>query len=225
MLNLLNIFFSPTKVFEQLKEKREWIRPLVVVLVLIALSAVITFYVTRDTALARQEEIMRERGMSEEQIEQAKQFTSGPIAAVLGGVSAIIITVMILLIFSLLVNVLIPVFGGASSFKAVFSVICHAALVRIPSTIIRMILIAVTGSLYVSASLALLVPGMDKMSFAYRVLAGFDGFVIWELALVALGISITNNISKKNAFILVFLILLVSIFIGAALGGLGSRPA
>jgi len=208
-----------------LKEKPKWIKPLIIVLVVIVLSAVITVFLTKDTALTQQEEAMRERGMSDEQIEQAKQFIGGPIAAVLGGVFAVIITVVILLIFSLLINVLIPVFGGMSSFKTVFSVVSHAALVRIPSTIIRIILILLTKSLYVSASLALIVPGMDKGSFAYRVLAGFDGFVIWEMALVALGISITNNLSKKNAFILIFLILLVSIFIGAALGGLGGRPA
>lgn len=222
---MLNIFFSPAKVFEKIKEKPGWIKPLIVVLVVIILSAAITVFLTKDTALAQQEEAMRERGMSDEQIEQAKQFIGGPIAAVLGGVFAVIFTVAILLVFSLLINVLIPIFGGASSFKTVFSVVSHAALVRVPSVIVRIILILLTKSLYVSASLALLVPGMDKGSFAYRILTGFDGFVIWEMALVALGISVTNNLSKKNAFIIVFLILLVSIFIGAAIGGLGGRPA
>ncbi len=222
---MLNIFFSPAKVFEKIKEKPEWLIPMIIVLAVILLSTVITVFLTKDTALAQQEDAMRERGMSDEQIEQAKQFIGGPIAAVLGGVFAVIFTVVILLVFSLLINVLIPIFGGASSFKTVFSVVSHAALVRIPSMIVRIILILLTKSLYVSASLALLVPGMDKGSFAYRILAGFDGFVIWEMALVALGISVTNNLSKKNAFILILLIFLVSIFIGAAIGGLGGRPS
>jgi hypothetical protein len=222
---MLNIFFSPAKVFEKIKEKPEWLIPMIIVLVVILLSTVITVFLTKDTALAQQEDAMRERGMSDEQIEQAKIFIGGPIAAVLGGVFAVIITVVILLVFSLLINVLIPIFGGASSFKTVFSVVSHAALVRIPSMIVRIILILLTKSLYVSASLALLAPGLGKSSFAYRILAGFDGFVIWEMALVALGISVTNNLSKKNAFILILLIFLVSIFIGAAIGGLGGRPS
>jgi len=220
---LLNIFYSPGKVFEKLKEKPEWLKPLVIVMVVTALTAAIAVYLTRDTTIARQEEILRERGMTDEQIEQAKQFMTGPLVAISGAIGAIVFTTILMLIFAAIINILIPVFGGKGSFRSVFSVVSHAALIRVPSSILRLILMALTKSLYVTASLALMVPNLPKTLFVYKVLTGFDLFVIWEMIIVALGISITNQVQKKNAYVLVALIFIVSVFVGVALSGLGGR--
>lgn len=223
MTKVLDIFYAPTKVFTSLKEKPEWVTPFVIVLVVIALTAALTVSMTRETVMVQQEEILRERGMTEEQIEQAMKFASGPAALIMSTIFAPLVTAIILLAFAAVLNLFIPLFGGKGAFKHVFSVVCFSSLIKVPSAILRLILIAITKSLYVTASLALFVPNLAKTSFGYRLLAGIDFFIIWEMILVALGISITNEVRKNNAYILVFIIWIVSLFIGIGLGMFGPR--
>jgi len=222
-MSIMDIYFAPIRVFNAIKEKPQWITPFIIVLVAVAVTAVVTVSLTRETIIAQQEEIFQERGLSEEQIEQAKQFTSGPAIVISSAVSALIFTAILLLIFALVTNLFIPLFGGESGFKKVFSVICLSALVAVPAAILKLIMIAITKSPYVTTSLALLVPNLAKTSFVYRLLAGFDFFILWEMILVALGICITNNVIRKNAYILVFLIWIASIFIGTGLGSVFGR--
>lgn len=218
MTKIIDIFTAPTRVFTGLKEKPEWVKPFVIVLVVVALSSAFTVMLTKDTIITKQEEALRERGMSDEQVEQAKKFIQGPLPVVLGGIGGAVFTAVLLLLFTVVLNLLVPVFGGTDAFKSVFSVVSFSALIMVPATVLKLILIAITKSPYVTTSLALLAPNLEKTSFLYQLLAGFDFFVIWEMILVALGISIINGVKKQNAYILVFLIWLVSIFVGIGLG-------
>ncbi|UCF70583.1 MAG: YIP1 family protein [candidate division WOR-3 bacterium] len=222
-MSIMDIYFAPSKIFSTLREKPRWITPLIIIVVVIALTAGLTMTFAREAILSQQEEVLRNRGLTEEQLQQAMEFTSGPLAAISSAVSAVIFTVILLLIFALVVNLFIPLFGGESGFKKVFSVICHAMLVVVPAAVLKVIIVALSKSPYVTTSLALLGPNLDKGSFAYQLLAGFDVFTIWEMILVALGISITNSLVKKNAYILVFLVWFVSIFIGIGLGSIFGR--
>jgi len=222
-MSIMDIYFAPSKVFTSLKEKPQWLMPFIIVLVVVAVTAVVTVSLTREAIAERQEQVFEERGLSEEQIEQARQFTSGPVIMISSAVSAAVITAVVLLIFALVVNLFSPLFGGESGFKMVFSVICFSALVTVPAAILKLIMIAITRSPFVTTSLALLVPNLAKTSFVYQLLAGFDFFILWEMILVALGISITNNVMKRNAYILVFLIWIISIFVGTGLGSIFGR--
>lgn len=222
-MGILDIYFAPSKVFTALKEKPRWVLPLAIVLVVVALTAVLTVNLAREEITIRQEEVMRERGLTEEQMEQARQFTSGPVAVISGALSAAIFTVILLLVFTVVTNLFVPLFGGESGFKKIFSVICFSSLVVIPSAILKLIMIAITKSPYVTTSLALFVPALARESFMYQLLAGFDFFIIWEMILVGIGISITSGIARKNAYVLVFVIWFVSIFVGIGLGRIFGR--
>jgi len=222
-MSILDIYFAPRKVFTALKEKPRWILPLVIVLVVVALTAVLTVNLAREEITMRQEEVMRERGLSEERMEQARQFTQGPVAIISGALSAAIFTVILVLVFTVATNLFVPLFGGESGFKKIFSVICFSALVVVPSAILKLIMVGITKSPDVTTSLAMFASGLGRDTFAYQLLAGFDFFIIWEMILVSIGISITNGIPRKNAYMLVFTILLVSIFVGIGLGKIFGR--
>jgi hypothetical protein len=219
MDNLINIFFAPAKVFTSLKEKPDWTKPFFVFLAFMAIVSALTIVATKDTIAAQQESALRERGMTEEQIQQAQQFIGSPVTIVIGAVGAMIATAAILLIFALLLNVFIPLLGGKGSYRHVFSLVSHCTLVNIPGQIIRIVLMFITRTPYVSTSLALLAPNLAKHSFLFRVLNGIDFFVFWEMCLVAYGITHTNAIKKENAYILVFAIWVISILAGSLIGG------
>ena len=209
MNRLIGIFSTPTKLFTDLKEKPKWTTAFIIVLVIIALAASTTVMLTKDTMIARQEELLRERGVDDEQIEQTKKFMQGPLPIVFGGISGGIFMGIILLLFTVVLNLFIPVFGGTSGFKSVLTVVSFSALIKIPSAILKTILIAITKSPFVTTSLALIAPNLERASFIYQLLSGFDFFIIWEMILVAIGISVMNDVKKQNAYILVFLIWIV----------------
>lgn len=225
MDKLINIFWSPTSVFAGLKEKPQWITPFVIILVWIALTAAITVIITQSSpeALAKQEELMHERGMTGEQIEQAMKIAKGPVPMIAGGVFGAIFFAIRLALFALVLNLFIPLFSGTSGYKRVFAVVSHSSLITIPGSILRLILMAITKSPFVATSLALVVQHVEKTSFFYQFLNAFDLFIIWEMILVAIGIHYTNNVNKNNAYVLVFIIWFISIFIGIGLQSLGGR--
>ncbi|HEC78894.1 MAG TPA: hypothetical protein ENI34_07100 [candidate division WOR-3 bacterium] len=225
MNKVIDIFHAPIKVFTSLKEKPEWVTPFVIILIITALGAAFVISTTRgnEELKIQQEEAMRERGLSDEQIEQAMQFTEGPLPIILGAISAPIFTAIVLVLFAVVLNLFIPLFGGKSGFKFIFPVVCFSSLVEVPQMILKSIIVAVSKSPFVTTSLALFVPTLSKSSFTYQLLNGFDFFILWEMILVAVGINITNEIKKKNAYILVFIIWVVSIFLQIGLNSLGGR--
>jgi hypothetical protein len=225
MKKLFDILTAPTKLFTDLKEKPEWVVPFIIILIVIALAASVVVVMTKDTIIAKQEEVLRERGAEQEQIDQVKKFLQGPLPVVSGAISGAVATAAILLLFTLALHIFIPLFGGVAGFKSILSVVSFAALIRVPAAVIKMILSAVTRSPFVTTSLALAAPNLEKTSFLYQLLAGFDFFIIWEMILVAIGINIVNNVKKENAYILVFLIWLVSLFIPIGLGALFNPAA
>jgi len=222
MNELIDIYLAPRNVFNKLKEKPKWITPFIIVLIIFMIASAITVSMTKDTLMAKQEETLRTRGLPDTQIAQAMKFFQGPLPIIFGAIGAALAYVIIMIVFALILNLFIPVFGGNALYKNVFSVVCFSSMIMIPASILKIILIAITKSPYVATSLALFVPNLVKTSFSYQLLNSFDFFVIWEMILVAIGISITNEIKQKNAYILVFLIWFASILIGIGLGSVAS---
>ncbi|MEO0143023.1 MAG: YIP1 family protein, partial [candidate division WOR-3 bacterium] len=155
MKNFINIFTNPSAVFSSIKEKPEWSKPLMVVLVILSIISILTISTTRDLITAQQIEAMKDRKMTDEQIEQAMKFTSGAFIYVSAIFGTIIGVTVVLLLFALLLNLFIPVAGGEGSYKLVFSVVSYSALIKIPAHLLRWILIMLKHSLQVNTSLAL----------------------------------------------------------------------
>jgi hypothetical protein len=225
MNKLFDVFSAPTRLFTNLKEKPKWAMPFIIVLIVIALAASATVVLTKDALITRQEEVLKERGLDDEQIEQTKKFMQGPLPVVFGGIGGAIFVGVLLLLFTVILNLFVPVFGGTSGFKSVLTVVSFSAMIKVPSAILKIILMAITKSPFVTTSLALIASNLEKTSFVYQLLAGFDFFIIWEMILVAIGINIINGVRKQNAYVLVFLIWLVSLFIGIGLSFLRGPAA
>ncbi|MGB3340848.1 MAG: YIP1 family protein [bacterium] len=217
MNRLFDVFSAPARLFTNLKEKPKWTMPFIIVLIVIALAAASTVVLTKDAMITRQEEVLKERGMNDEQIEQTKKFMQGPLPVVFGGIGGAIFVGVLLLFFTVILSLFVPVFGGTSGFKSVLTVVSFSALIKVPSAILKIILMAITKSPFVTTSLALIASNLEKTSFVYQLLAGFDFFIIWEMIVVAIGINIINGVKKQNAYVLVFLIWFVSLFIGIGL--------
>jgi len=225
---MLDIFLSPSRAFSRLKEKPTWLIPLIIALVFNMLIAFLSAqYIDWDKQRQVAIDRMRERNMSEEQIEKAtegmEKFYSSPVMRYGAPVaSALVIGIIGVLFLAVIYNVSLPMLGGASDFKRTWAIVCNASLVAVPSAIVRGALVWMKKSAEVSTSLSIFAPNL-KSSFMSVVLARIDIFAIWELILCAIGLNVVFGLKGAKSYLLVFgvWVVLTTIFalLGARAGG------
>lgn len=221
---MFDIYFSPSRAFNRLKERPNWLIPLIIALVFNMLVAFATSHYV-DWGKQRQAAIdrMRARNMSEEQIAKAtegmEKFYSNP-AMRYGAplVSALVISVIGLLFLAIVYNISLPLLGGTSDFKRTWAILCNASLVAVPSAIVHGLLVLLKRSAEVTTSLLLAAPGL-KHGFLTVVLARVDIFAIWQLVLCAIGLNVVFGLKGSKSYLLVFAVWAVVTLVFALLGG------
>jgi hypothetical protein len=227
---VFGIYFSPTRTFERLKEKPVWLVPLIVVVVAnLAVTALAIHYFDwssqREAALER----MQERGMTEEQIEQATErmdalYGSPLMKTVFPVVGALITQVIGVLFLTVVFNLGLPLLGASGNFKRSLSVVAHGSLVAVPGAVVRAILILLRRSAEVSTSLQAAFPDL-KQGFLAVVLSRIDLFVIWQFILFGLGLKVAFDTKGNRSYWLVFGVWILITLVLAALSLLsGNAP-
>ncbi|MCX6843044.1 MAG: Yip1 family protein [candidate division WOR-3 bacterium] len=226
---MFDIYFSPSRAFGRLKEKPNWLVPLVIVLVFNMLfvfisSQYIDWGKQRQAALER----MRERNVPQEQIDKAtegmdKFYSSPTMRYGMPVVSALFIGVVALLFLAVIYNVSLPLFGGASDFKRTWAIVCNASLIAVPSAIVRGVLVLLKGSAEVTTSLLVVAPNL-KQPFLKGLLAQLDIFDFWKFMLIAIGLKVVFGLKGSKSYTLVFAVWVVVMLLLALLGmGAGGR--
>ncbi len=226
---MLDIYLAPGRAFARLKDKPNWLVPLVIVLVFNMLFVFISSqYVDwgkqRQAALER----MRERNMPQEQIDKAtegmdKFYSSPAMRYGMPVVSGLFVSVIALLLLAVVYNVSLPLFGGAGDFKRTWALVCNASLVAVPATIVRGGLVLLKRSSEVTTSLLAAAPNL-RHGFLAGLLAQLDLFDFWKFMLIAIGLKVVFGLKGSKSYTLVFAVWLVVMLILALLGmGAGGR--
>ncbi len=220
---MLDIYVAPGRAFARLKEKPRWLIPIIIVLLFNMMIALLSAqYVDwdkqRQTALDR----MRERNMSEEQIQQATEgmdkFYSSPVMRYgMPAVSALFVTLIAALFLAVIYNVSLPLFGGTGDFKRTWAIVCNASLIAVPAAIVRGVLVLLKRSAEVTTSLLAAAPAI-KQPFLKGLLAQLDIFDFWKFVLIAIGLTTVLGIKKSKSYTLVFAVWGVVVLILALLG-------
>ena len=220
---MLDIYLAPGRAFGRLKEKPTWLIPLIVVLLFNMLFVLVSsHYVDWDKQRQTAVERMRERNMTEEQIDKAtenmEKFYSSPAMKYgIPTVSAIIITIVAALFLAIVYNVSLPLFGGTGDFKRTWAIVCNASLVAVPATIVRGLLVLLKRSSEVTTSLLAAAPAL-KQPFLKGLLAQLDIFDFWKFMLIAIGLKVVFGVKSSKSYTLVFAVWLVVMLILAVLG-------
>lgn len=208
------VFFSPGRLFDSLKENPAWLGPLMVV-------AVASLAVT----LVIPEELMREAFIAQapadapaEQIDTMMRIGrwTGVAAAVVGPfLIAGILGGCLLFLYNM-------VLGGTATFVQLFSAAAHAMFVPMVGGLITTPLAIAAGDLNTALALHLLVPGLGAETYMYRFLHGLNVFSLGTA--VVLGIAVSRLYPRRSAgsaaFTLVGLYVAVKAVV-AAFGGFG----
>lgn len=115
------------------------------------------------------------------------------------------------------------VFGGSARYKQLLSVMLYGELIFAASHVVLVPLMLAKGDLYLTLSLGALVPEKSFTNTLFLVLSKFDLFIIWEIIVVGIGLTIVYDFSRNKGYMLSVLsmgLLTVLAIIAAIVGGM-----
>jgi len=203
---LVGVFTSPSSVFEELKERPKWLVALLVVALCIgALNAGLLFS-DKGEAILRGQIEEAAAGLTPEQMDQQVAISRyiAPVAAVIA------IPIFTLILAGLLYLIFNTVMGGEGTFKQTLSVQAHSGLIGILGGLVQTSIHYIKGEQVSSpTSLSAFLPFLEDTSFIYKLLQGFDLFLLWQLFVLAIGMGIVHKAGLKKSATVIFSIFVV----------------
>lgn len=233
---LAGIFVRPRRTLQAVVEHagRGWWAPLLIMLaltiIMVAVSGPITARMTREQIAKMQ----GGQGISggdagSDQFNQTVDFVTSPVfTIVLPAVSSALGLLIGWVIQAGFFYLAVTVLGGHTRFRTLWGIALWSAMPLALRTLIQTIYIAVTGNLVTNPGLSGLVrsassdplaalktpPGQLALSTA---LGQIDVFVVWNLALLIIGIAAAARFSHRKAALIVLIFWLAGILLNTAI--------
>jgi len=189
----VGVLFSPRATYANVAAhpRSFGILALSIFIVAISVSTFLSTEVGREALLDRQIGSAESFGLkiTDEQYARLEQFLpyvgyiSACVQAVVLPISAAVIAAIALVVFNV-------VLGGDAMFKQIFAIVAHSGVVIALQNIFTMPLDYVRETLSSPTTLAVFFPFLDDDTFAGRLLASIDLFVIWWTLSLAIGFAV-----------------------------------
>lgn len=189
----IGVITSPKDTFHAIAAHPKWFGMLVLTTLIIAAGAALpmTTEAGREATLRASVEGMESFGMtvSDQMYEQMRgRMWFAPyqtLASVL--IASPIMTLILAGILFVVFNVAL---GGGATFKQLFTVMVHASVISALQQLFTGPVNYFRGAVTSATNLAVLLPMVDPKSFAGRILAMTDLFLIWYLLVLAIGLGV-----------------------------------
>lgn len=212
---IVDVLFSPGALFERFRGRAPWID--VLVLTTVVTVAVFVFLpeslyrATAEAQIAMKPELAGTATV--EQMARYARWGGALSVPVLGVVVSVLYAGFMTAVFRFL-------HGGDAGFRQYLAIVAHSGVIGMLGMLVTVPLWLMRGDMTVRLSLALLAPFLDPGTYAYRLLNGLDVFVLWSLAVMAVGVQAVNRkVSFAAAAGWLFATSLALAAIGALLGG------
>lgn len=217
---IMGVFFSPTKTFQAIDEKPNFLVPLILIILISIVIAYVIMPTIMPAQMEKQREKLAERGMSDEDIERA-MATGEKVGSIFGIVGAGISPIIMLLIAAgILMFICSVILGGSTSFMKVFSIMSYSWLISLLGGLVKIPLIIKQKTPDIHFSPATFLPEEQAKSFFYNLLKSFDIFSIWQYIVLAIGVAIIYKFSNQKAGIAVGILFLIFALFGATMASL-----
>lgn len=220
---MFGVIVSPGNTYEALRDhstRWDWLVPTVIVALVGMVAIYLTLPLIQEAGRAQVMEQMKDLPESrQEEVLELAQKSSG-IAAMVG----VPLTTFVMLFVAGGVLLLIGRFalGGDLTYGQALVVWAYASLVGVISSLVRVPLMLAKGTAMVHTGPAVLLSDEALSTFVGRLLAYMDLFVLWEVALAAIGLAVMTRSRTGKAFGYLFVIWLVAICGLAALSRMGA---
>ena len=224
-IRIAQVFFSPAKVFDALRERPAWIGAVVGLIVIGVAAQFLTPVLVSEEVMRAMVEAQFERftppgadEAAQAQIEAQIEATlaRGPVANSLTAVIATPITLAI--ISGLLLIAFNVVMGGEARFRQLFSASAHALFIYTAGGLVSLALMAL------GSENPILTPGLflpDAEGFLGGFLNGINIFSVWTCGVLGVAVSRIypgRSVAAGTVYLLVLYLLVVAVI--AALGSL-----
>ncbi len=196
---IVGIFTSPREALEGVDQKPNWLVPYLIGVVFFLLMQSLTL----DLQMEHQMAVLEAKDLPAERIELAKDQMQGPmkyIGFIAGPIFIPIVWSLFAGLFLLMGNWMI---GGETTFKKLFSMIAWVSLVGNLSLILITFLIISKGTVYgvaLDMSVLLTLPEIgSETSLLHKILSKIDIFVIWQVVLWIIGLSVAYKTTIQKA--------------------------
>ena len=189
----IGIITGPKETFQSVAAHPRWFGILAICTVLIAVCAALpmTTDAGKEATLRQQVEGMESFGMtvSDQQYEGMRRgmafapYTTAGAVLVFTPIMTLVFAGIMYLVFNIMM-------GGEATFKQLFAVFAHSAVISTLAQLFTGPLNYFRGAVTSATNLAVLLPMVDPKSFAGRVLAMTDLFLIWYLLILAIGLAV-----------------------------------
>ena len=219
VLDLVRVLFSPTAVFERLRERPVWFVPAIV----LGILATVLGYLFIPFRLASMSgQMAKAAAQNPNASAQIESFTR--VAVFASPIFVLIFLVIVAGVLWLLVTLLA---SGEARFKTLLSVATYTALPGILLQVATLLVLKMKGVESVTTPLDLQPPlGLNLLApnatgFLAGVLAGINPFTVWGMVLTAIGVQVTQRTSKGSAYA----VAIVTMLLAALIGGVGAALA
>lgn len=203
---VVNIITSPVSVIEDIKEKPNYLVPMLIIWVVALLSTLLL----KDLTAQLKDLVYANMNLPPEQIEAAKEAASGFVTAMMYvGIVVAPIGAIFKGAFAKLLSIL---FSGKATLGQTVSLVLNAYMIQVLGSIISLPIMLITQNAAFSFSPAILLPMSKFGTPLFTTLSYLNIFSIWYLAVTVIGIKKIHEVSTwKAAFItLIPLIILIA---------------
>lgn len=219
VLDLFRVLFSPTEVFERVRERPKILLPWIGLSVVIVVIAYLMMPYTQAAIASRMAQIAQQNPQAAAQAAKFQTFGIflAPIFLMIG-----------LLISAGLLWLLVMLLAGADAkFVTLLSLSNYLAVPTILLQIAGLLVLKLKGidqittpdDLRPPLGLNLLAP--DATGFVGAFLAGINPFSLWAMVLTAIGVQVTHKTSKGAAYTVAIVSTVLGVLIGSVFAGLG----
>jgi hypothetical protein len=213
------VLFDPTAVFQRVRERPRFLVPFLGLAAVTIVLGVINLPFTQAALRAQ----MAARADLPQGGPDPSRFMW------IGVIVAPIAILIFILVATLVLWVLVSIFGGEGKFGTLLSVVAYASVPTVVlMAIIGAIVLRIRGpesitsfmDLQPAVGLDLLAPG--ARGFTGMLLKGINPFSIWGLVLTAIGVSTTHQLGRGTSYTIATIAFVISLLVGALLAGLGN---
>jgi Yip1 domain len=196
---LMDVFFRPSELFQKLKERPSILVPFLVYLVVMGLFlfATVDIIVDEQVNSPQFKAQMAEQGQ-QLPVESVKKMMS--ISTLSFGILAMALIPIVAAALALFWGNF--VWAGKATFRQLMSVMSYAGMIHALSALALLPLVLAKGSMLVTYSLGSLVPNKMDHMILYTALSKIDLFIIWEIIVIGIGISIIYNFSRNKGLLI-----------------------
>jgi len=94
------------------------------------------------------------------------------------------------------------IFGGSAKYKQLLSLMLYGELIFAASHVVLVPLMLAKGDLYLTFSLGALASEKSFGNTLYAVLSKFDLFIVWEIIVIGIGLSIIYGFPRNKGYLL-----------------------